>query len=420
MHPRPAAATRAITPRHLVIGGGLLVWLALTVSGAREGTIPALFHTFVVVGVVVAVTSATRTVSLRAVFTVFCAGGFMMTVMYLVAKGYLEIDRDIGSNVRTLILPPIEELLKLAPVVGLLAWMRRTGTWAVGASDVLLLGVASAAGFGWVEDAYIEHNYGFERILWLPTAAHFRGNAIGGHLVWTGIAATFLGLAAVNRRARPLAALLAIGGFGFAWLSHTGNNYGNSIRSVDRLQDFFAMVTVRGWSSVVLFPFVVALAVAVDLLILRRAPAEQRPELPADLASWPLLERWAFSRDRRARIYARRQVDGAATHDRAEVERVVAAYDVSMWARALRHPAVLAILAFLLARKGIDVLADGVGHLADVGAQTDGAGPFGGAGGAAAGGAASGYGGGSGSGGDGDGGDGGGPNDPPGGEDVEC
>lgn len=328
-----AGAPFVLTPRHIAVVLGLLVWLGLSATGAKASTIPALFFSLLMVGVVLAAGTATRTVRLRAVFVMFCAGGSMMTVMYLIAKGYQEIDRDIGSNVRTLVLPPIEELLKVAPVVGLLVWMRRTGTWALGATDVLILAVASAAGFGWVEEAFIDDTFGVNRIAWMPTAATLRDRAIGGHIVWTAILGGFLGLALLARRKRVIAGALVIGGFGLTWLSHTGNNYGNTLRSVDRLQDLFELVTLKGWVSIALFPLMVVAVVVADLLVAGRVADAERPSTPDEVRSWPPLDRWGFTLDRRSATYARWQAQGAVGDERAEVDEVVAAYDVSMWAR---------------------------------------------------------------------------------------
>jgi RsiW-degrading membrane proteinase PrsW (M82 family) len=114
---------------------------------------------------------------------------------------------------RQFVVPILEESLKLAPVVFILWRHRASRLWTMGASDIMLMGAASGAGFGLVEEAYFHHHLGPTLALdWFPLTRINGATLTVGHGSWTALAAATLGLALLWHPRRPILQLLAAGG----------------------------------------------------------------------------------------------------------------------------------------------------------------------------------------------------------------
>jgi RsiW-degrading membrane proteinase PrsW (M82 family) len=304
---------------------GALVWLLpLVIATGGEGLV-ALITNVLMVAILVVVGSATRSITVRRVASMFFYGGFMVIGIMLVA---LVFD-PTGPNAETVI-PFFEELLKLVPVAAVL-WAGRNGrTWSLGATDVLLMAAACGAGFAVLEDAHIRENAGWAGSLPLLPSTEVRlgGGVILGHALWTALAGAGLGIA-LHYRSRPAIAIpAALGTFVVALLDHIGLNSGSEV---------LGTLTMDGYLSLVLFLAGLGACLALDLGVLRglkRRPAElSSPEMGRDLAG--LRGRWGFELDKRALLYAAHQHARAreSARDRPRAVTIAHADAVLAWHR---------------------------------------------------------------------------------------
>lgn len=164
------------------------------------------------------------------------------------------------------VVPVLEELVKVLPVVILLAIHRRLRL-RYGIADLLVIGFVLGTGFALTEDALYDRligtGFGEGWGLLLPSAfVRPDGSIVVGHAVWTALAAVGLGLLVIHRR-RPIAvvggAVLLIAPI----LDHVIANDFDWIAP-------WAHHVLRGDSTMpILFLSAVAAAVALDLRSLR-------------------------------------------------------------------------------------------------------------------------------------------------------
>jgi RsiW-degrading membrane proteinase PrsW (M82 family) len=223
----------------------------------------------------VLITSATRTITLDRVAVFYCWGGTVMGVMWLISAVFTSFIPEPGAVSRQFFVPFMEESLKIAPVAFVLWRGRRSRSWTMGASDVMLLAVASGGGFGLVEEAFYHFHLGPTRALdWFPLTRINGATLTVGHASFTGLAGATLGLALLWRPRKPINYLLAGSGLLWSMVDHSHHNYG-----VDRSGisvNLFNFVTGHGWLS--LYFFVIALIVVLvsDLNVTQR----HLPSLP--------------------------------------------------------------------------------------------------------------------------------------------
>jgi len=257
----------------------------------------------------VVITSATRTVTLDRVASLYCLGGAMMGLMWLVGSAFTFFVPDPNAVSRQFFVPFMEESLKLAPVVFHLWRQPRSGLWTMGASDVMLMGAASGGGFGLVEEAYFHLHVGPTRAVEWFQLTRINGPTLTvGHSTWTALAGATLGLALLWRPRQPLNYLLAGSGLLWSIIDHSHHNYG-----IDRTGisvELFNFVTGYGWLSLYFFIVAGITAVGTDFYALR-AMLRSRPELKLQnrkiLAFCGPGDRfkrlWAFLIERRALAY---------------------------------------------------------------------------------------------------------------------
>lgn len=191
-----------------------LVWLLSDAPGPflREAWFVVLLTTL---------TIGTRTLPWRAALYgvslgIGLAAPAMIALGWLMARAGLDVsESEIGS---WLVVPVLEEIIKLAPV-GLMAWLhaRRTRL-SFNPSDWLLAGCAVGAGFAMVENAeLVRHDPGVLRDMaeqygpsWLVPGAWGAAGFVG-HAAATGMAAGGIGLWSALRR-------MAVGGHGASWM----------------------------------------------------------------------------------------------------------------------------------------------------------------------------------------------------------
>lgn len=302
------------TGRELVAMGGAAFWLIMMLAYTGAEGLVALWTALVFLASLVVLTSATRTVSIRKVISLFLLGGFTMGLAHFVAQ-FLN-----HSALRDFTVPTMEEMFKIAPVLFVLWRGRRSTTWTLGVTDVMLLATASGVGFGMVEDAYIRHNHGWPgHIDWLPLTEITGGRLIVGHGIWTALAGITLGLALLLRSRRELAIGLGVSGFLWSTLDHIANNFGVGQRGA--LANFLNGITEQGWFTFYLFVVGVVIAIGFDLYMIHvqlpKFPEFKLPRLQAGLSG--LKTMWAFLVDRRALAYVLFRYRQASGNVRAEL-----------------------------------------------------------------------------------------------------
>lgn len=172
-------STPNVQKSRLALGGALVYLIAFVsifvclVLVLGKYTLPALlFPAYFVVGLVV-LTALTRTVPLRWVFGCFVMGAFLVALPTLLVSGLLSLPLDAESTFFTSVLVPIvEEALKIAPLLVLLALPRWRYRWTAGASDLLVLAAALGAGFAFYEDALVSYGYSADVLSVYEAAPH--------------------------------------------------------------------------------------------------------------------------------------------------------------------------------------------------------------------------------------------------------
>jgi RsiW-degrading membrane proteinase PrsW (M82 family) len=288
----------------LIFWAGVIFWIGNTVVRTGSAGFTALWSSLLFLAEMVVITSATRTIRLNQLAALYCWGGAMMSVVWLIDYGFTILQPDHHSVSRNVFTPFLEESLKFAPVLFFLWRQRRARLWSMGASDILLLAAASGAGFGLVEDAFIQHHFGLWRpVSWLPTTAILGTGLTVGHQTWTALAGIALGLALLWRPRKPFVYLLGASGFLWSMLDHFRNNF-----SVDRsgfIVTFLNFVGAHGWNTLYLFTLGVILVVASDLYVVRgtlsRSPELKIPPLSGGLQG--INRAWRFLLRRRELAY---------------------------------------------------------------------------------------------------------------------
>lgn len=327
-------ADRDMPIRSLVVVVAIAVWLGLMLIATGTGGVTALWTAAVFIVPLVLIGSLTRTVPLVVLGWMLLMGGAAMAVAYLGADLFTVFIKSPTAPLRNVVIPVMEEVLKLAPVLFLLWRWRRSGTWALGVTDVLLMAAVAGVGFGLVEDAYVRHSrFGWPgQLAFLPVTEILSGKLIVGHAIWTSIAGATVGLGLLMRHRRPAAILIGVSGIAWTTLDHIRTNSAPVGRdSGSGFSNVLTTITANGWLSLWIFLALVVAAIAIDLAIGSRT-LPHRPEVtmvrssvqPADRSS-----SWAFRLHRRALAYAAFRGRRAVEPARDEVEGV--AYRLVTW-----------------------------------------------------------------------------------------
>lgn len=266
----PSSATR-FSARQIILIAGVALWLgSMLVKTGGSGVI-ALATAVLFMGELIILGSATRTVVLRQLFWLFLMSGAMMGVGYF---GGL-VAPDYPAN--AFVIPPMEETLKLIPVLWILWRGRKARTWSMGVTDLILMGAASGAGFALVEDAYIRHAAAWGgHLSWLPMTEISGGRLIVSHAIWTALAGMMIGWALLLRNRWMLAIVVGMSGYAWSILDHAANNYAVHVSGLSA--NLLNAITGYGWISLYLFVIGVIAAIAMDLYIIHKA-APRLPEL---------------------------------------------------------------------------------------------------------------------------------------------
>ena len=268
--------------RVLIFWAGVTFWLGNMILHTGSYGIAELWASLSFVTELVLITSATRTITLGRVAVFYCWGGTVMGVMWLISAVFTSFVPEPDAVSRQFFVPFMEESLKIAPVAFLLWRGRRSRSWTMGASDIMLMAAASGGGFGLVEEAYFHFHNGATRALdWFPLTRINGPTLTVGHSTWSGLAGATLGLALLWRPRKPVNYLLAGSGLLWSILDHSHHNYGVERSGIS--VDLFNFFTGHGWLS--LYFFVIALiAVLVSDLIVKHRVLPPLPVLKTPLA----------------------------------------------------------------------------------------------------------------------------------------
>jgi RsiW-degrading membrane proteinase PrsW (M82 family) len=309
-----------LPPRTIIAIVSVAFWIAATLAQTGSGGVIAIWTGALFMLELIVLSSATRTISIGAMATIFCAGGLMFGLAVLGGNALLLLDPDRGAVLRKFTVPILEETLKLLPVLYYLWRGRKNDTWAMGMTDVILLATACGAGFSLLEDAHILAHGDVHRLAWLPTTNILGAHMIASHAIWTGLAGATIGLALLLRSRGIIALPIAASGYCWAILDHAQNNYRVSIRN------FFGTalggVTADGWMSVYLFVIAGMVAIAFDLYIIHGTLEKLPLKLSLTGGLDGLLSTWRFINNKRALTFLAYQDRRASDSTRMQIETI--------------------------------------------------------------------------------------------------
>jgi RsiW-degrading membrane proteinase PrsW (M82 family) len=307
-----------LPPRTIIVFGSVAFWIVATLVQTGSGGVIAIWVGALFMLELIVLSSATRTISIGAMATIFCAGGLMFGLAVLGGDALLLLDPDRNAVLRKFTVPILEESLKLLPVLYYLWRRRKSDTWAMGMTDVILLATACGAGFSLLEDAHILAHGDVHRLAWLPTTNILGAHMIASHAIWTGLAGATIGLALLLRSRGGIIALpIAASGYCWAILDHAQNNYRNNFRNL--LGTALGGVTADGWMSVYLFVIAGMAATAFDLYIIHGTLAKIPLKLSLTGALDGLWSAWRFIINKRALAFLAYQYRRASDSTRMQI-----------------------------------------------------------------------------------------------------
>jgi len=333
-------AGHRISFRVCLFWAGVSFWIADMFFSTGSAGVAALWASLTFLAEIVLITSATRTINLARVAKLYCLGGAMASVMWVIASVFSIFEPSVDAVSRQFFVPFMEESLKLAPVLFILWRCCDSRRWSVGASDVLLMAAASGAGFGLVEEAFIRIHLGTPHALdWLPITRVNGATLTVGHGIWTGLCGLTLGLALLWRPRRPLNYLLAGSGILWSILDHSHHNYGVDRRGLS--VDLFNFITGHGWISLYFFLLGAIVVIGSDLYAVR-GMLTSRPQLKLQGGKPPgihgqgdgLKELWNFLVDRRALAYLVFRCQRSSSPTKEEMARAAAVLERRLLKRA--------------------------------------------------------------------------------------
>jgi RsiW-degrading membrane proteinase PrsW (M82 family) len=291
--------------RAVVVMGGATLWLGTMLVRTGGGGMRALWAHVLVLSVLVAIGSYGRTIAVSKLLRVLLLGGVLMAVMYVLSSVVVTPLVGQRSRPRDFVVPTLEQVLYLVPLIPVVwAQVRRRGQ-PVGATDLLLLGAAVGVGFGVVEEAYL-YTRPNDYLSWLPTVYVGPWRLAASHAVWAALGGATIGLGLLLRRHGAVWVVVAASGSVLAALDHIANNYS---KWSDTLATLLNLVTLNGWLVVVLFLGAAALCLAADRLVYSRyASAPSTAE-----ATEPWIKRWEAVRRARAQALVRFDADHATS-----------------------------------------------------------------------------------------------------------
>jgi RsiW-degrading membrane proteinase PrsW (M82 family)/tRNA A-37 threonylcarbamoyl transferase component Bud32 len=309
--------------RSVVFWLSVVVWILWTcIRTGPQALIALAYNTAFVIPMMI-ISRATTTVPIATICTIILCGGLIMGIAGTAGS---EISKVLGAEnpLVPFFQATFEEILKILPVLIMLWRGRKFTSLTLGATDVLLLGVASGAGFAFVEDAFMHAAAWQTQVLWLPSAEVINGRMIAGHAIWTGLAAGTIGLALMRRHHKK--SLLILAPFGITWaiVDHVINNYASS--RTDLSANVLNWITGNGYITIVLFVSCYVAAILLDRFVLfKTLPKIPEFRIPSSKDAADSLQNfWEFVLDRRRLAYAYYRYSHRVGNDKRDPALVVA------------------------------------------------------------------------------------------------
>lgn len=303
-----AMGTARIQIRHIVLWLGMALWLLPTLcfTGVHGIAWFAFNISFLIILVTVATT--VRAVPLHKLAISFFSGGLAMGICLGIA---LPLVKVLGDNfpLRYFITVPMEEWAKLLVVLLILWRGRKFSSWTLGATDILLLGAAAGAGFGFMEDSFshaLQKSALNNLSVLLPASELVEGRIIAGHAVWTGLAAGTIGIATHFRHKKAVFIPCLVLGPVITILDHLALNHSRYPAAPAWTQAIFNTLAANGYLALGLFILTLIAAILVDLAVMARSlPKAKEFSIPTRLnRKEPLTALWDCVLDLRRLNYA--------------------------------------------------------------------------------------------------------------------
>ena len=300
--------TSRLQVRHIVLWLGVALWLVptLLVTGIQGIAWFAFNLAFVLILTIIA--TPFRSITIQKIGTFFFAGGLTMGLTVLACLPLMKL---LGASpLRPFITVPLEEIFKLVPLLFLLWRGRKFSSFTLGATDILLMGAITGAGFAFVEDAYAHaanHATLNNLSVWLPSSELINGRIVSGHAIWTGLAAATIGLGWLFRHLGKVFLLVTCClGLVISTTDHLALNYNQTAGALPWGASFFNLISVSGWLPLVLFLLCLAASLGADFFVqLRSLPSAKEFKLPARKGRKDSLESlWDSVLDLRRLAYA--------------------------------------------------------------------------------------------------------------------
>ena len=271
--------------RYRIIAAGLVLWITSMALRTGVGTFIALWNVVLFIGALAIISLPTRTVTLLELVAPFSLGGTMVGLAVLAGWIFNLTLGPHAHTARAFFLPPIEEALKLCPVLLILWRQRQRRAWTFGATDILLLAAASGSAFYWMEESFIIHNQHSWRSMGSFPTTDVTINFVANHAIWTSIAGLTIGIALLLRGSRLRMTLIAVSGYLWSALDHAFNNYNANFR--DATSRLLRTVTGNGRFSLYIFLIGICVAVGLDLYFVYFGAGRKLPaKLPGFPSSW--------------------------------------------------------------------------------------------------------------------------------------
>jgi hypothetical protein len=255
--------------RHLILWTGVAIWFLFTIVGAQIHAIIALAFNLFFLGCVLLATWPTRTINLAKVAVCCTAGGLLIGAVSLVVTTLVPLTAT-NNLLKFSVLVPLEEIIKLVPVLFLLWRGRNFSSWTLGASDLVLMGVASGAGFAFAQDAMrhsMDPTFQSFSVL-LPSAEIVNGRLSASAAVLTGLASGTIGLSFLLRHIKGLPLILAPIGISIAIADHFALVYSQMQDAVPWVTSTLNVATGFGYLVLALFCLVLIASVLTDLWVI--------------------------------------------------------------------------------------------------------------------------------------------------------
>lgn len=257
---------------------------------------PALLFPAYFVAMMLAVTVVNRSLPLRWIAFCFIYGSTIVVFAVLILAWPIDRIFGLDSLFRgAVLIPMLEETVKILPLLVFLAWTGWRFRWTAGASDLMALGAALGAGYTLVEDTLLGYMGRISAADYLlqshGAAPHLgplylfpsmdigtAGTAFMGHAATTAFVALALGLARLLAgRLGKAAWALPVAAWFWVVVEHGLFNYVADVGRLDGLVKFIYTLDAKGRLASIVFYLLLVGVIIFERVILRRYRGRMAP-----------------------------------------------------------------------------------------------------------------------------------------------